>query len=178
MKEQKILDIQDKYKVGKRRALQMTEEVGADFPSCVPTSTRTPTHFVLRFSEPPESSNKQLNTNNPKSVKTINPFLILKALTSFLGEKPDNIRSYGEYYLIKVKNKSQSEKITQIKKVNGILCTVTIHDQLNTTKGLIFTQEYHYRYSFYERLYFRTIQSQTFKKQSGSRPKAPTKELL
>lgn len=97
VKEQSILDIQDKLKIGKMRARQILEEdTHHSYTNYNPvTQNSYATHFVLKLDN--------------EDKRSINPFLVQRSLTLQLGSKPESIRGRGNEFTIKVTNKNQSE---------------------------------------------------------------------
>lgn len=129
-RETQILQIQDKYKVGRRRALQiLAGEETTQTPSLI--TDHYPKHFLLKFRD------------NLKEATKINPFIIKKSINLFLNSNVSSIRGQGENYIINVSNNAQSENITKITTINKLACAIVPHETLNSTKCLIYTNDFH-----------------------------------
>ena len=105
VKEQTILDIQNKNKVGKRRARQIYE--GHDALDVTKNKIAFATHFICKIDE---VMKRKLTT-----------WALEKCLHNELGAKPSNIRSGGtDNFIVHVTEESSSRLITQIKTINNI----------------------------------------------------------
>jgi len=137
IEEQSILDIQEREKVGRRRAKQMIE-----FPLTTGAPTNEtdnfPTHFTLKLLS-------NVTETQDKAPKTLNPFAIFKTVSSYLGGKPVSIRGQGKDYIVQVANEEHSRKITGLKMICGKPCQIFEHKYYNMTKALIYTNDYHIR---------------------------------
>ena len=74
--------------------------------------------------------------------RTVNPYSVLNCIAEKTGQKPLFLHGDGKFLTLKVKNKEQADKVIQISKINEVNCTITPHPVFNTSKGLIFLQEF------------------------------------
>jgi len=135
-KEARILEVQDREKVGRRRAQQI---IDGSIAQNIDYRRKFPSHFTVKLknTESADSSQQQ-----PPS-RVMNPYKIHKAISAFLGDKPASLRSQGGHYVVQVSTEEQARKIVNLREVCGFICEVTEHPQFNTTKALIYTNDYH-----------------------------------
>ena len=120
IKEQEILNIQNKYKVGKACARQLSEGISDIYYRNKREQSKFPTHFTVRL----ENSNR----------RNINPYVEQNFIAVQIGENPINVRGKGEYYCIKVATEQRSEKMKGIKQIERITCEMARHEQFNKQK--------------------------------------------
>lgn len=74
---------------------------------------------------------------------TICPYQIRNDILSNSGTNPLSITASGiSNFIIKARNKMQSDYIKTITSINNTNCNTEVHTQLNNTKGLIYISEY------------------------------------
>ena len=108
VKEQVFLDIQNKHKVGKRRARRIYE--GHDALDITKNKNAFATDFICKIDE--------------VMKRKLTPWALEKCLHNELGAKQSSIRSGGkDNFIVHVTEESSSRLITQIKTINYIPIT-------------------------------------------------------
>ena len=75
--------------------------------------------------------------------RKINPYDVAREIEKVTGDKPESIECAGKSaYVIKLKHRKQAEKISLLSNIKGKTCQVSVHDRLNTCRGLIYLSEF------------------------------------
>ncbi|GBM16122.1 hypothetical protein AVEN_152708-1 [Araneus ventricosus] len=80
-------------------------------------------------------------SSDKSSLKFVSPIVIYKTITGLIGEVSNIKKLNNGLLLIEVKNKQQSENITQLKKIE-FQVNVAVHRSLNHSRGVISEQEF------------------------------------
>lgn len=132
-KEQEIINTQDKFKVGRRAAVQI---LSGDhlYNQNQQNETEQPKHFSLMFTE------DRTQSDTP-AKRSVNPYQLVKSLTTLTGTKPTTVRSQGQEYVITAESQAMGKKLLSIKSILGMDCEVRKHSSFNTSTGLIYTYD-------------------------------------
>ncbi|GBL78439.1 hypothetical protein AVEN_42936-1 [Araneus ventricosus] len=81
-------------------------------------------------------------SSDKSSLKFVSPIVIYKTITGLIGEVSNIKKLNNGHLLIEVKNKQQSENITQLKKIGEFQVNVAVHRSLNHSRGVISEREF------------------------------------
>ena len=119
--ERRIKEVQEKEKVGRRRAIQILR--GDDESSF--NGNSFPTHFSCKM--------------DPAKKRSFTPWALEKCITHELASKPSSIRSKGDTeFIIQVDNEKDSITLPRIKKLNNVEVQIEECKDINQSKGLIY----------------------------------------
>ncbi|GBM81231.1 hypothetical protein AVEN_236441-1 [Araneus ventricosus] len=85
-----------------------------------------PTYFLIKR-----------NSTNNETFHSVSPFLVEKAITSHIGEVKSTKKLRSGDLLVEILSRKQSEQIMKIKAFSDISVTVSPHESLNSSKGVI-----------------------------------------
>ena len=114
-KEQNICDYQDKYKIGRKAAAQMLDGGNVNETKIVTNSEKQINQHKIQFCE-----DEMKGENQQK--RSVNPYLVLDAVTKHIGDKPDGIRSVGNSLLVTVKSHDMGSKLMLLKSMANQPC--------------------------------------------------------
>ena len=126
VKEEKVLEIQNKHKVGKRLARQILDGVPNTSQKA---NSNYPTHFLIKMNE--------------DEKKKLSPWGIEKCIQHAIGSKPKIIRSAGrDSFVVEISEARDVEPLKNMNNVNGIPVVISEHPHFNHIQGLIFIYDY------------------------------------
>ena len=129
-REQEIVNIQNREKVGFLRAKQIYDDDDSNItPQTKPKQQNYENHFELTID---------------KMVKRkITPWALEKAIDAHLGTKAKSISSHNEttYIVVVENNKKQTEQILKLKEILNHPCQVTTAKNIHRPKGTAFVYE-------------------------------------
>lgn len=100
---------------------------------------KTYTEFDMNVFRPENFNRFFIIDLEPNKRRTLCPYKLEEGIAGEIGGKPKSITSSGENgLLVEVANKEQSTKITELKEICTLTCTVKRHDFFNILKGLIY----------------------------------------
>jgi hypothetical protein len=126
LKENKITELQEKHKVGIRRARQMY--AGEATTPQIEDKKQFTTHYHCKLDE-----------NNKRKIT---PWVLEKSINQATGEKPKTIRSLDKTaYVIEVNDERQGHEVTKMTHINNFPVKMTEHDVTRFTRGLVYVYE-------------------------------------
>jgi len=126
-KEDEILDIQTKMKVGRSEARKI---VNGNMPAIQQTNTRRECGLYFKV---------QLQREKQRQAC---PFRIENVLRSELQIPRANINAERNALVVKCDNEQQKHKIVNLKNICGIPCEITEHETFNHTKAIVYVSEF------------------------------------
>ena len=129
LKEQVLVEIQEKERVTIRRARQILE---GECEHSVKPAKRFPTHYNCTMAE--------------GSKKKFTPWLLEKSISKCLGSNPRTIRTLNNTtFVVEVASREQAVALSKLTEVNGIEVKVEENSNLSVNKGIIYINEYNMR---------------------------------
>ena len=129
-KEDKVLDIQKRNKVGKRMARDILEG----------------RHKVGQYVEDQRYERYIQIKSDRDATRTICPFEVQKCLNNELDLLEEDVQAVREGYTVKAKSEQQFRKVMQLKAILGIPCAAAEDSpavgMYNSARGLVYINEY------------------------------------